>query len=222
MCTLNLSLIFVNDNRSVYLYFRLAEASDYRAAASNKELEAKGIFLSRLVVTDEHTGLYGRYLITFQRPYKLLFPDNKFRLRDIVEIQQNRKPLPVQGVVYRKTDDSIMIAFESHPGDLSPPVSLLRLGNDVTYQRLNEGLGILSKIGSGSVSLREGPINCHRIFNHVFGKVPAQLTDSKDRKQWSPTNPGLNEEQVRAVTEGLASKDVYLIHGPPGTGLIHP
>jgi MoxR-like ATPase len=34
----------------------------------------------------------------------------------------------------------------------------------------------------------------------------------------TPFRPGLNESQLSAIAVALASQDVCLIHGPPGTG----
>jgi ATP-dependent RNA/DNA helicase IGHMBP2 len=193
----------------------LEEASAYRSLASTRELEEKGVFLNRLVAADERVGLYGRCLITFEKPHHQLLPVNKFRLRDIVEVQQNRKPLPVQGVVYRKRDAALVIAFESHPGDLSGTLGILRLGNDITYQRYQEGLDFLASIGRG---LASADVSCLRMFDCLFAGAPPRLTEVKQRLSWTPINPGLNAEQIFAVDNALAAQDLYLIHGPPGTG----
>lgn len=50
----------------------------------------------------------------------------------------------------------------------------------------------------------------------VFGCEPPAF--SPKPLPWRPIDPGLNHSQVAALDKALASQDVHLIHGPPGTG----
>ncbi|WP_456472442.1 IGHMBP2 family helicase [Methanocaldococcus sp.] len=76
--------------------------------------------------------------------------------------------------------------------------------NDITFKRMKEALKYIAK---------ERP----RLINIILGieKPREILNEDVDLEFYDKE---LNESQKRAVKRAVLSKDLYLIHGPPGTG----
>jgi len=64
----------------------LSEEAGYKGSRTAKELERAGVLLSRLVVTDVTTGLYGRCLLTLESARGGPLPQSELGVRDIVEL----------------------------------------------------------------------------------------------------------------------------------------
>jgi predicted DNA helicase len=78
--------------------------------------------------------------------------------------------------------------------------------NDITYQRMQDALAQLPTA--------EGPLAHLRDVSTGAASVGERAPADVDA--WH--NPALNDSQRQAVREALATDDVHLIHGPPGTG----
>ncbi|XP_066373064.1 uncharacterized protein [Miscanthus floridulus] len=155
----------------------------------------------------------GKTLLEFQPNKGDVLPAHKFGTHDVVALKPNKADAGSaslgQGVVYRLKDSSITVAFDDIPEDgLNSPLRLEKLANEVTYRRMKDALIELSK------AVQTGP--CANLVPVLFGeKAPMR---SKDTMKFSPFNKNLDDSQKEAISKALGSRDVFLLHGPPGTG----
>ncbi|URD81660.1 DNA-binding protein [Musa troglodytarum] len=193
-----------------------AEITSSIGSASSKSLDVaqkKGSVLLNLKCTDAQTGLMGKVLLEFQSNKGDLLPAHKFSNHDVVIVKPNKadssSPLLGQGVVYRLKDSSIIVAFDDIPEDgLNGPLRLEKVANEVTYRSMKNALIQLSK------GIQRGP--AEDLVPVLFGEKPPVV--SKKATQFSPFNKNLDHSQRDAVLKSLSCKDVFLLHGPPGTG----
>ena len=92
-------------------------------------------------------------------------------------------------------------------------VCSVKLANDVTWKRLNQTMTKLQKMQ---------PSEHSTLTQVLFGQVsptPISPEDLKEEVTWH--DPTLNSSQKGAINFALASCEVALIHGPPGTGKTH-
>ncbi|KAG2536802.1 DNA-binding protein SMUBP-2-like isoform X1 [Panicum virgatum] len=180
---------------------------------SAKSLERRGSVIANLKCTDAQMGLMGKTLLEFQPNKGDVLPSHKFGTHDVVALKPNKADAGSaslgQGVVYRLKDSSITVAFDDIPEDgLNSPLRLEKLANEVTYRRMKDALIQLSK------AVQTGP--CANLVPVLFGeKAPMR---SKDAMKFSPFNKNLDDSQKDAISKALGSRDVFLLHGPPGTG----
>ncbi|NXL99480.1 SMBP2 protein, partial [Tyrannus savana] len=189
----------------------------WQESVSLKELQRRGVCLLKLQVTSQRTGLYGRLLVTFQ-PRKWdsdsELPSNSFGPGDIVGLYDSAgQGDPVAtGVVTRVTSRAVTVALEeSRDGELGldheRSFRLLKLANDVTYNRLKRALTALKQYRGGPAS--------DLIDILFFASAPRASSDTKPLKFF---NTSLDESQREAVSFSLAQRELAIIHGPPGTG----
>lgn len=169
--------------------------------------------MANLKCTDAQTGLMGKTLLEFQPNKGDVLPPHKFGTHDVVALKPNKADAGFaalgQGVVYRLKDSSITVAFDDIPEDgLNSPLRLEKLANEVTYRRMKDALVQLSK------GIQTGP--SANLIPVLFGENPPM--SSKDVAKFSPFNKNLDESQKDAISKALRSRDVFLLHGPPGTG----
>eukprot|EP01117_Protostelium_nocturnum_P015173 TRINITY_DN5852_c0_g1_i1.p1 TRINITY_DN5852_c0_g1~~TRINITY_DN5852_c0_g1_i1.p1 ORF type:complete len:864 (+),score=274.71 TRINITY_DN5852_c0_g1_i1:599-3190(+) len=81
------------------------------------------------------------------------------------------------------------------------------MANDVTHRRLKESLQAMKSKG-----LSEN----RQLYSVLFGESEPRFASRVPIT--SPFNPNLNPSQLEAISFAMSSKDVALIHGPPGTG----
>ncbi|GMN54785.1 hypothetical protein TIFTF001_023903 [Ficus carica] len=161
----------------------------------------------------EKTGLMGKTLLEFQSNKGDVLPAHKFGTHDVVVLKPNKadigSPALGQGVVYRLKDASITVAFDDIPEEgLNSPLRLEKVANEVTYRRMKDALIQLSK------GVQKGP--AADLVPVLFGERPPAV--AKKDVTFSPFNSNLDHSQREAISKALASKNVFLLHGPPGTG----
>ncbi|XP_049392982.1 uncharacterized protein LOC125857434 [Solanum stenotomum] len=193
-----------------------AEISVSMNSAETRSLDSaqkKGSTILNLKCVDIQTGLMGKMLLEFQSNKGDILPPHKFGTHDVVVLKPNKADFGCsalgQGVVYRLKDSSITVAFDDVPEEgLNNPLRLEKLANEVTYRRMKDTLIQLSK------GVLKGPAS--DLVRVLFGERPPTM--SKKDVSFTPLNRNLDHSQKDAVSKALSSKDVFLLHGPPGTG----
>ncbi|NXG18630.1 SMBP2 protein, partial [Grallaria varia] len=189
----------------------------WQESVSLKELQRRGVCLLKLQVTSQRTGLYGRLLVTFQ-PRKWdsdsNLPSNSFGPGDIVGLYDSagQGDTLATGIVTRVTSKAVTVALEeSQEGELGldheRSFRLLKLANDVTYNRLKRALTALKQYRGGPAS--------DLIDVLFFASAPRASSETKPLKFF---NTALDESQREAVSFSLAQRELAIVHGPPGTG----
>ncbi|NXN16591.1 SMBP2 protein, partial [Indicator maculatus] len=189
----------------------------WQESVSLKELQRRGVCLLKLQAASQRTGLYGRLLVTFQpRSHEANtdLPCNSFGPGDVVGLYSSAgqgDPL-CTGIVTRVTSRAVTVAFEeSQEGlpSLEPDCSyrLLKLANDITYNRLKRALQALKQYRAGPAS--------DLIDVLFFSAAPRASSETKPPKFF---NDSLDASQREAVSFSLAQRELAIIHGPPGTG----
>ncbi|XP_065072348.1 DNA-binding protein SMUBP-2-like [Rhopilema esculentum] len=207
----------------------IEESVTLRRSGDIKELEKRGICVSKLSIVNECTGLYGKHLVTFVRSVagntksskekaesfqKDQLSSHCFSNGDIVGLQTSSSPLNDDnigsGIVTKAAENKITVAFEDALGvtNYYETFKLIKLCNDVTYQRLKKALGNLQDTKKSS-----------HLKDALFHLVPLgnPLSLVKD-DTFHLFDTALNSCQADAVKFALNQKEVAVIHGPPGTG----
>ncbi|CAN1842998.1 DNA-binding protein SMUBP-2 [Linum perenne] len=193
-----------------------AEISASISSGASRNLDTaqkRGSAIINLKCVDAQTGLMGKTLLEFQSNKADLLPAHKFGIHDVVILKPNKADLGSpnlgQGVVYRLKDTSITVAFDDMPEDgLNSSLRLEKVANEVTYRRMKDALIQLSK------GVQKGP--AADLVPVLFGE--RQPTTAKKDAIFTSFNSNLDHSQKDAVTRALSSKNVFLLHGPPGTG----
>jgi hypothetical protein len=201
--------------------------------ANIRALERAGLALGHLQLATSKTGLYGRTLVTLEKGSGALeLPPTQIRVRDVVQVDVkaqgqtvDTKDMP-RGIVYSVRKTCIVVALENAwvpPSGVhhSPTVNLIRVGNDVTYQRYQS---LFRRLSNSSKALEKHPV-LQTLFERKrpqFSSAAASSSASSSSSSNSSSTPtasdSLNSEQQVAIQKCLESTDVHCIHGPPGTG----
>ncbi|XP_043120975.1 DNA-binding protein SMUBP-2 isoform X2 [Puntigrus tetrazona] len=212
---------FVSKTLELLQEEREAELEETRAWQENlspKNLQHKGVYLLKLQIASQHTGMYGRLLVVFE-PRKSIgppfLPSNTFGPGDIIGLYQSEgQGQPSQlgsGVVTRVTQASLTVAFDDTQDGMNLNrdglYNLMKLANDVTYRRLSSALKSLNGYSSGPAS---------HLISVLFGYTEPGILSHQHALEFS--NTGLDNSQKEAVLFAISQKDVAIIHGPPGTG----
>jgi superfamily I DNA and/or RNA helicase len=178
---------------------------------------SKGIVLLHLKVQDIEGGLLGKTLVTLQnRGATAVLPAHSLSQHDIVRIRpmkDNQESTSVEGVIYKLLEGSVTVAVDDDGTGLDEllgvPVKVEKIANHVTYKRLSWTLDELAK-----QEHRGSDCGAYEVlFN---GREPRYAENAGAEVEF--LNKDLDESQREAVIKSLSSKDITLIHGPPGTG----
>ena len=175
-----------------------------RQIRSQRDVEKTGETVVGLRMADHQTGLAGRLLLDFQKPGDAPLPMNRLKVGSpvVVSDNDNAKDDGVAGVVSRRKRNSIQVATERWPEgrayriDLSP---------DETTRRRQQAAMAKAQPATG----RTG-----RLRDVLLGTRDPRFDPIAEVDFLTPLNP----PQRDAVAFALSSRDVAIIHGPPGTG----
>lgn len=175
---------------------------------SGRERERMGRALLHLKGKEAGEDLGGKKMVKFSRNRKgEELPEIEITVGDLVMLSKNdplRDDNPT-GTVAEKTNYSITVAFK-------PPTDDFLFGkglradlyiNDITYQRMLEGLEKL-------------PFHSNKsLVKKLIGESELEQVEAADLQ---PQDDKLDPSQTRAVRRGFNADPFFCIHGPPGTG----
>ncbi len=158
-------------------------------------------------------GLRGRYmgeqfyfhLVRFSRDKRI---ETEIANGDIVLVSYG-DPLSsdLTGTVYETKPHYITVAFENAPPKwaLRDNIRIDLYINDITFKRMEENL----------LDLLHATGRTRELRNIILG---LQKPAPAEAIPFTPKDNRLNPAQKEAISKALGSKDLFLIHGPPGTG----
>lgn len=181
-----------------------ARMQERRKNRSQTNAESRGETLLDLVVTDERTGLGGRYLVTFvKRNRTLSLPWNRFRVGSpvIASNELNQQDCGY-GIVCRRSTSSLEVAFDEQPEG-----ERFRLDLSTDEITRNRQLAALKAIGNSRGRVAQ-------LRDILLGERELQF----DTIATLEIDARFNASQQQAIQFALSARDVAVIHGPPGTG----
>lgn len=175
-----------------------------RQVRNQRDVERTGETIVNLLMSDNHIGLAGRYLLEFAKPGDQPLPMNRLKVGTPVVISDDQDPSDegVPGVVSKRRGGVIQVATERWPEadrfrlDLSP--------DETTRQRQLAAMA-RARVATG----RAG-----RLRDIVLGLRKFEFRDPRDVEFFTDLNP----PQQDAVRFALSARDIAILHGPPGTG----
>ncbi|ROW11547.1 hypothetical protein VMCG_01290 [Cytospora schulzeri] len=216
----------------------IAETSHLISAHSPAALQRAGVAITNLAVSSQRTGLGGKTVVELSPDSAVSssdgeLPEHGIRTGDIVLLSEqpagsakkrevkDMERKGVKGVVTRVRKTDVGVALDEDKEDASASLGgrvwIVKLADDVTFKRMNQTMGKMQVMSESE----------HSSFMRVlFGlsspsPVPENLSSDPDVGKIEWFDPTLNESQMDAIRFALASREIALIHGPPGTGKTH-
>jgi predicted DNA helicase len=176
---------------------------------SGPERQRRGRALLELRGRDEGEALEGHLVKFMRRPGREL-PETEIAVGDLVMVSRDdpvRDDNPT-GTVVQKTGYSVTAAFDGRPPGFvfGRGLRLDLYVNDIPYQRMLSALERLEEL--------EGPRA--RLRDVLVGTAEPGSAASAGVDRWFEER--LDDAQRRAVRRALGADEIFLVHGPPGTG----
>ncbi|KAL8934818.1 MAG: hypothetical protein Q9211_005031 [Gyalolechia sp. 1 TL-2023] len=200
---------------------------------SPRTLSRAGLAITNLSLSSQRTGLGGKTVIELEQDNAVggeELGDHGIRVGDIVRIGQQPKGgekkmekksiegKGLEGVVVRLSRKTVQVALDKEEDDgdgLGGRLWVVKLANDITYKRMNWTMDRLKKMEE-----KDRPTLMRVLFGLDSPTPISQHLDdlNEESRNLHFIDPTLNDSQRDAVKFALASREVALIHGPPGTG----
>jgi predicted DNA helicase len=176
-----------------------------------KQRQKKGRAILYLTGKNNGSGIGGVQLVRLTGIKEL--PETEIGIGDLVILSSGQpNGEEPQAFVTEKSPFHLVVAY-----NVTPPPYVYRKGvridlfaNDVSFQRMLDALFMLKphQIISDLLLLDRTP------------RMADEQEEGKEVEQFSVKwhNRNLNPSQQQAVKKSLEAKDIFLIHGPPGTG----
>jgi ATP-dependent RNA/DNA helicase IGHMBP2 len=180
------------------------QIEERRQGRKKADAEKSGETLLDLAITEQEPGLGGRTLLTLvKRNRTLRLPWNRLRVgAPVVLSPEDVSGDSRQGVVSARRRDSIEVSVEESPeGDR---FRLDLAADEITRKRQAAALRAAKSAGGRTGELRDV----------LLGEREPQFLELPELEFAATLNPS----QQQAVRSALASEDLAIIHGPPGTG----
>jgi DNA polymerase alpha-associated DNA helicase A len=214
----------------------IAENTLLLSSSTPQTLARAGLAILNLTILSQKTGLGGRTVLELALDPAVKsgsddLPEHGIRTGDIVRVAEQPKggakkrdaealkTKGAEGVVTRVGGRAVWIAVGKDGGKddeeadvLGEKLWLVKLANDVTFKRMNQVMGKLFKMASSEYT---------GLMRVLFGLSSPGVPDMEKVKDLKFIDESLNESQKDAIRFALASPQVALIHGPPGTGKTH-
>ncbi|RYP01108.1 hypothetical protein DL764_006307 [Monosporascus ibericus] len=217
------------------LQSELQETTGLIANTSPGWLQRSGFAITNLVISSQRTGLGGRTVLELSPDSATSsadgeLPEHGIRTGDIVLVSEqpagsarkrevkDMEKKGAKGVVVKVKKDAVAVALDEEKEDasLAGRVWLIKLADDVTYRRMNQAMERLQKMGESEYT------SFMRVLFGLCTPSPVSQSLGSDTEygniDW--IDPSLNESQKEAIRFALASREIALIHGPPGAGMI--
>lgn len=180
------------------------QLSRFLRDATDSDLEANGDAILDLVITDHDVGLGGRHLVQFvKRNRELNLPWNRLRVGTPVVVsatdgQEERQ----NGVISARRREFIEVSLEEMP--IADRFRVDRYADEITRKRQQTAMTRARNSKGRMTRLRDVLLG---LRDPEFDKLPSVEAIGS-----------LNDSQRIAVEFALSSRDIAIIHGPPGTG----
>ncbi|KAK2598999.1 hypothetical protein QQS21_005533 [Conoideocrella luteorostrata] len=211
------------------------ETSQLISSHSPTGLQRAGLAITNLLISSQRTGLGGKTLLELSPDTANSttgeLPEHGVRTGDIVLVAEqpagSAKKREVKelekkgsrGVVTKVHRGSVYVALDDGKEEVSfsGRVWLVKLADEVTYRRMNQAMEKLKKMSEAEYS---------SFIRVLFGlsspsPVVQDLENDAALNNMEWVDPTLDDSQKDAIRFALASREIALIHGPPGTGKTH-
>lgn len=222
------------------LQSEIAQTAETVGGHTPAALQRAGIALINLVIGGRRTGMGGRTVLTLEGDSATAssdeLPEHGLRTGDVVLVAEqpggsakkremrDLEKRGVHGVVTKLKRTAIEVAVDDDKTEndenvdalmqsVSGRVWLLKLADEVTHKRM----AMTMRTIQGMPEANYTPLM--RVLFGLSSPGLAKTADTDVDVEW--VDPTLNDSQKDAVRFALASPEVALIHGPPGTGKTH-
>lgn len=209
------------------LQSEVSETSSLINGNAPTSLQRAGMAITNLVINSQRTGLGGKTVLELTLDGAIGegdLPEHGIRVGDIVLVatqpagsarKKEVKELEdkgSRGVVTRVTKVAVSVALDREDDDadanLAGRLWLVKLSNDVTFKRMNQAIGRLQRMGKSQYS------SFVRVLFGLSSPSPLSAGYENENVEW--VDPSLNQSQKEAIKFAVASREIALIHGPPG------